>query len=60
MELGNFHSEWFDVRNFIDHVDKVAQKEVDVRIGSIGSPCNRGWSSVGNHVVYLGHGGEFA
>ena len=52
MKLGSLVCERLYIGNFVDHVDGVTQKEVNIRVGRIGASCNRGRGSIGNSAMH--------
>ena len=60
MELGDLGSESLDIGHFINDIDEVTKKEVNLWIGSIGAPRDGSGSRVRDHLVQSCHGDIFS
>lgn len=59
MKLGDLGSEPLDIGHFIYDIDEVTEKEVNVWIRGIGTPCDGNWSRIWDDLVQGCHGHEF-
>ena len=59
MKLGDLRSEFLDIGHFIDEIGEVTEKEVNLWIRSIGTPCDGSRSRIWDGLVQVCHGDEF-
>ena len=59
MKLGDRGGEVLDIRRFIYDMDEATEKEVNIWIRSIGSPCDGSRSRIRDDSVQGCHGDEF-